>query len=68
MLYSAIPVNLLGCESWALKETDWKCLQVFHTKAIRKILCSSMTQVEHLRITNTQILNEFKIESICDIG
>ena len=70
MLYLAIPVNLLlwGSETWALKETDWRSLQVFHTKAIRKILGISMTQVEHQRITNTQILRTFSIELICDIA
>ena len=69
MMYPTIPVNILlwGSETWALKETDWKSLQVFHTKAVRKILRISMTEVEHQRITNTKI-SDFQIESIRDIA
>ena len=39
VLYLVIPINLLFWRSktWALKESDWKSLQVFHTKEIRKI-------------------------------
>ena len=48
MLYLAIPINLLlwVCETWALKETGWKFLHLFHTKVVGNILGISMTQVE----------------------
>ena len=70
MLYLAIPINLLlwGSETWALKDSDWKSLQVFHTKAIRNILRISMTEVEQQRITNTKMLCDFQIETIRDIA
>jgi hypothetical protein len=36
LLYLAIPINLVlwGCESWTLKHTDMKKIQVFHSSAI----------------------------------
>ena len=57
----AIPdnIHLWDCKSWVLHETDWKCLQVFHTKTIRKILGVNTTHVENLHSTNTQVLSQF---------
>eukprot|EP00957_Ditylum_brightwellii_P182566 13907160-Ditylum_brightwellii.AAC.1 len=48
MLYMAIQINLLlrGCESWALKDSDWKFLQVFHTSSIYRILNINMVEVQ----------------------
>ena len=70
MLYLAIPVNLLlwGCETWTLKAADYRKLQVFHTKSIRKILGIGMTEVQESRITNDTILRKFdNINPIEDI-
>mgnify|MGYP003333642019 FL=1 len=70
LLYLAIPINLLlwGCETWAVKKSDWKKLQAFHTTCIRKILKISMWDVHDFHINNTQILNKFGIEPIQDIA
>eukprot|EP00957_Ditylum_brightwellii_P017435 1313290-Ditylum_brightwellii.AAC.1 len=35
-------ISLKGCESWALQDSDWKFLQVFHTSSIRRILNINM--------------------------
>ena len=43
-------------------------IKLIASKAIRKILGISRTQVEHQRITNVQILHTFQIESIRDIA
>ena len=69
MLYMAIPLNLLlwGCESWALKDSDWKFLQVFHTSSICRILNINMVEVQTQHITNEQVYSHFTIDSIKSI-
>eukprot|EP00957_Ditylum_brightwellii_P136541 10412638-Ditylum_brightwellii.AAC.1 len=64
MLYMAIPMNLLlwGCEMWALKQTDWKLLQVFHMSAICQILNISMFEVQEKRIYNKNLYSMFNID------
>ena len=70
LLYLAIPINLLlwGCETWAVKKSDWKRLQVFHTTCIRKILRISMCDVQDFHISNTEILHKFDVKPIQDIA
>eukprot|EP00957_Ditylum_brightwellii_P165283 12584332-Ditylum_brightwellii.AAC.1 len=69
MLYLAIPLTfqLWGCETWALKESNWKFLQVFHTTSIRRILNINMVEVQEQCITNEQVYTQFLIDSICSI-
>ena len=47
LIFMAIPLNLLlwGCESWALKESLIKSLDVFLHRSIRRILGTSMLEV-----------------------
>ena len=54
MLYLAIPTKLLlwGCETWAIKKTDWQKIETFQTKCVRKICGISMWDVKDLHITN----------------
>eukprot|EP00957_Ditylum_brightwellii_P043977 3337708-Ditylum_brightwellii.AAC.1 len=61
----AIPLNLLlwGCKSCALKDSDWKFLQVFHMSSIRQILNINMVEVQTQRITNEQAYSRFAIDS-----
>eukprot|EP00957_Ditylum_brightwellii_P113043 8619835-Ditylum_brightwellii.AAC.3 len=56
MFYMSIPMNILlwGCETWALKESDWKFLQVFHTTSICRILNINMAEVQDQHITSEQ--------------
>eukprot|EP00957_Ditylum_brightwellii_P067804 5146596-Ditylum_brightwellii.AAC.1 len=69
MLYMAIPLNLLlwGCKMWALKEKDWKLLQVFHSTFIHRILNINIVEVQDQRITNEQVYTSFAIDSIWSI-
>ena len=69
LIYMAIPMNLLlwGCETWALKASDWRFLQVFHSKAIRRILNISMTEVQAQHISNSEVYKEFVIDPVEDI-
>ena len=69
LLYMAIPMNLLlwGCETWALKKSDRKILQVFHTSAIRRILNINMMEVQLYRITNEEIYEQFGIDPLENI-
>ena len=61
LIFRAIPINLLlwGCESWALRETTLRKLEVFLHQSIRKILWINITQVIDERITNGSIRNRF---------
>ena len=65
----AIPMNLLlwGCETWALKQSDRKILQVFHTSAIRRILNINMMEVQLYRISNDSLYEEFGIDPLENI-
>eukprot|EP00957_Ditylum_brightwellii_P040658 3077146-Ditylum_brightwellii.AAC.1 len=58
----AIPVNLLlwGCKTWALKESDRRILQVFHTLPTCRILNINMMEVQMYRMSN-----EFLYEELC---
>ena len=69
LLYMAIPMNLLlwGSETWALKQSDWKKLQVFHTSAIQCILNINMMEVQLYRISNEEIYKEFGIDPLENI-
>ena len=69
LLYMAIPMNLLlwGSETWALKQSDRKKLQVFHTSAIRRILNINMMEVQLYRISNEEIYKEFGIDPLENI-
>eukprot|EP00957_Ditylum_brightwellii_P172025 13096351-Ditylum_brightwellii.AAC.1 len=69
MLYMAISVNLLlwGCKTWALKESDRRLLQVFHTTSIHRILNINMMEVQMCRITNKFLYKEFRIDPIANI-
>ena len=61
IIFCAIPVNLAlwGCESWALRETLIKKLEVFFHRSIRRILGISITQVIDKHITNDSIRMRF---------
>ena len=61
LIFRAIPINLLlwGCESWALRETTLRKLEVFLHRSIRKILRIDITQVIDERFTNGSIRNRF---------
>ena len=69
LLYLAIPINLVlwGCESWALKHTDMKKIQVFHSSAIRRILNINMVEVQNEHLSNTILYQKFSIDTIEDI-
>ena len=69
LLYMAIPMNLLlwGCETWALKESDRRILQVFHTLSIRRILNISMMEVQMYCMTNEFLHEEFCIDPMENI-
>ena len=57
MIFRAIPCNLLlwGCESWALRQSLLKTLEVFLHRNIRRILGINMTKVREMRIKNKSI-------------
>ena len=61
LIFRAIPINLLlwGCESWALRETTLRKLEVFLHRSIRKILRIDITKVIDERITNGSIRTRF---------
>ena len=69
LLYMVIPMNLLlwGSETWALKQSNQKKLQVFHTSAIRRILNINMMEVQLYRISNEEIYKEFGIDPLENI-
>ena len=69
LLYMAIPMNLLlwGCETWAMKDSDWRFLQVFHTTSIRRIFNFNMADVQNQRITNSSLYTSFNIDPIENI-
>eukprot|EP00957_Ditylum_brightwellii_P022680 1710127-Ditylum_brightwellii.AAC.1 len=69
MLYLAIPLNLLlwGCETWALKVSDWKCLQVFRTSAIRHIFNINMHEVHDKYIQNKALYSLFQVDPMDSI-
>ena len=61
LIFCAIPVNLVlwACESWALRETLLKNLEVFFHRSIRRILGISIMQVIDEHITNDSIHMRF---------
>ena len=61
LIFWAIPINLLlwGCESWALRETTLRKLEVFLHRGIRKFLRIDTTQVIDERITNGSVRTRF---------
>eukprot|EP00957_Ditylum_brightwellii_P089902 6846728-Ditylum_brightwellii.AAC.1 len=66
MLYTVIPMNLLlwGCDTWALNQSDWKLLQVFHTSSIQRILSISMVEVQEKQMYNKNLYAMFNVDSI----
>eukprot|EP00957_Ditylum_brightwellii_P146761 11172932-Ditylum_brightwellii.AAC.1 len=69
LLYMAIPMNLLfwGCETWALRESDHRIRQVFHTSSIRHILNINMMEVQMYCMSNEFICEEFHIDPMENI-
>ena len=61
LIFLAIPINLLlwGCESWALRTSLLKKLEVFLHRSIRRIPGISMTEVKDQRITNETVRRIF---------
>ena len=61
LLFMAIPINQLlwGCESWALKESSLKDIDIFITQSIRRIIGISMTEVKENKITNKKLQERF---------
>ena len=57
LIFCAIPLNLLlwGCESWAIRESLFKKLEVFFHRSIRKILGISITRVKDEHIKNETV-------------
>ena len=67
LIFCATPVNLAlwGCESWALRETLLKKLEVFFHRSICRIIGISITQVIDEHITNDSVCMRFcRIPSI----
>eukprot|EP00957_Ditylum_brightwellii_P163034 12414826-Ditylum_brightwellii.AAC.1 len=62
----AISINLLlwGCETWAMKDSDWQFLQVFHTTSIRHIFNFNIADVQNQGITNSSLYTSFNIDPI----
>ena len=61
MIFRAIPCNRLlwGCESWALRQSLLKKIEVFLHFSIRRILGISMGNVRERHIKNSQICTMF---------
>ena len=57
----AMPLNLLlwGCESWAIKETSYKGLDVFIHQSIHHIIRIGILQVKYERISNKKLRKMF---------
>eukprot|EP00957_Ditylum_brightwellii_P077332 5876697-Ditylum_brightwellii.AAC.1 len=65
----AIAMNLLlwRCETWALKESDHRILQVFHTSSICRILNINMVEVQMYCMSNKFLYEEFCIDPMENI-
>ena len=61
LIFLAIPINLLiwGCESWVLRTSLMKKLEVFLHRSIRRILGTSMIKVKDQHITNKTVRMKF---------
>ena len=61
LIFVTIPINLLlwGCESWALRTSLLKKLEVFLHRSIRRILGVSMAEVKDQHITNETVRKLF---------
>ena len=61
LLFLAIPINKLlwGCESWALKESSLKDIDIFITQSIRRIIGISMQEVKENKISNKKLQAKF---------
>jgi len=61
LLFLAIPINqlLLGCESWALKESSLKDIDISITQSIRRIIGISMQEVKENKISNKKLQAKF---------
>ena len=61
LIFLTIPINLLlwGCESWALRTSLLKNLEVFLHCSIRRILGISITEVKDQHITNETVRRKF---------
>ena len=60
-IFQAIPLNLLfwGCESWALRKSHIRKLDVFIHRSIRRIMGIGMQQVHDERIRNERVRKIF---------
>ena len=60
-IFIAIPINILlwGCETWAIRSDQMKCLEVFLHRSIRSIMGITMGQVKDERISNTKLRSMF---------
>ena len=60
-LYQAIPVNLVlwNAEIWSGNQADLDALDIFHHKAIRRILHINMIQVKDERLKNEELRKRF---------
>ena len=52
---------LHGCESWSLTADDTRKIEVFHHRAIRKILRISIYDVQRQRIRNSYIRKKLDV-------
>ena len=57
LIFLAIPINLLlwGCESWVLRKSLLKNIEVFLQRSIRRILAIIVTQVKDQHIANETV-------------
>jgi hypothetical protein len=64
--YNAIVVNLLlwRCESWALKAEDRRCIEVFHTRCLRRMLNITIHNVMEQHISNDKVRERMKSYSM----
>ena len=58
---------LFGCESWTLTADNLRKLEVYHHKALRRILGINMYHVEKFHIRNEHVRNALDIPCITDI-
>ena len=61
LIFLAIPINILlwGCESWVLRTSLLKKLEVFPHRRFRRIIGISMTEVKNKCITNETVRRSF---------
>ena len=70
ILFLLIPTNqiLLGCKSWALKESSLKDIDIFINQSIRHSIGISMCEVKENNISNKKLQERvYNIQSGCNI-